>query len=118
MRRCGKDNLTVMIVPMVPVGTMAFVGTGLLANASDHSPLQRLTCRLRQQAGSHSFLPAGLHHVIFPTVPVGTPLPALRASQSHASFAPTGTTTFGFLNTSTFPAITNTRPISAGAVHW
>ena len=39
-------------------------------------------------------------------------------SLPHASFAPTGTTTLGFLNTSTLPAITNTTPINAGAVHW
>jgi len=36
----------------------------------------------------------------------------------QASFAVTGTTAFGFLNTSTFPTITNTRPINAGTVHW
>lgn len=36
----------------------------------------------------------------------------------QASFAATGATAFGFLNTSTFPTITNTRPINAGTVHW
>ncbi|SDH78848.1 hypothetical protein SAMN05216605_108141 [Pseudomonas abietaniphila] len=36
----------------------------------------------------------------------------------QASFAATGATTFGFLNTSTFPTITNTSPINAGTVHW
>ena len=45
-------------------------------------------------------------------------LGAPRQPASYANFAPTGATTLGFLNTSTFPAITNTSPISAGAVHW
>jgi len=40
------------------------------------------------------------------------------ATSRHASFAPTGTTALGFLNTSTLPTITSTSPINAGRVHW
>ena len=43
---------------------------------------------------------------------------AFHQPSSQASFAFTGTTTLGFLNTNTFPAITSTSPINAGAVHW
>jgi hypothetical protein len=32
------------------------VGAGLLANVVEHSPLQRLTQRVRQQAGSYKFI--------------------------------------------------------------
>jgi hypothetical protein len=53
-----------MIVPTVPrkyrpalriFDLHTTVGAGLLANASDHSPLQRLTYLIRQQVGSYRF---------------------------------------------------------------
>ena len=80
----------------------------MLANASDRSPLQRPAYLIRQQAGSYRFW-VRLRAMIVPG--------AVRQPAVQANFAPPGTATLGFLNTNTFPAITSTSPINAGAVH-
>lgn len=101
-----------MIVHTVPVG-MALPALGAISAGMTRSVTG---CIPTQSAGTINALrPVRAHS----HGPRGNGAPgAPRQPASQASFAPTGVTTLGFLNTSTFPAITSMSPINAGAVHW